>query len=616
MKNSLRACTLFFAAVMLPVKAYAVETVDVLVMYVPEALETRNGADIAARAASYIAYSNRAYENSDVDIRFRLVGLEQYNNGLTYVNGDNLGAFRGDQSVANLRQQYGADLVTLLNLRTNVSSNSFTCGIGYIAGGENGNLYRYTSSLGFSLVAVDCDLGTFTHELGHNMGLDHSYNQDSTGGLWVWARGHGVDRSFVTNMAYSSSYRTYNRIQAVSNPRVSICQDQACGVARNQERGADAAYALNAVASQIADFMPTEVGSSEPSPTPTPTPQPTATPTQAPSATPEPTQAPTPTPEPELPVCNNTPVQGNLIDNPFMDDTNAWQTLFNVSSLSIVERRTQCRDNVLLISDRSEYYSNAYQALDGELSVGNSYRFSGEFGLLNTDQRQTARFAIRKRAGSSTTYQYLQTVSITGSEMTSFEDEFVLEGDSDFDEVGIVIYGPDAGIDMIIDDIAMVQTSQSEPDEPEVSADVMNEGFESDVVGWKGYWGAQLAKSNTAADGNHSLVATGRDSVYGGPGKDLTGLLEAEQSYDLRFTVGFANSSSDQTIYAYLYYIDDDGGHWQRLSRDTVSPSRWFDVAESFVVSPNGPMTQIRLHILGPNKAASLYLDSVSITKQ
>ena len=52
------------------------KTVDVLVLYSSSAQASRNGADINARIASYIAYANQAYASSGVDMQLRLVAAQ------------------------------------------------------------------------------------------------------------------------------------------------------------------------------------------------------------------------------------------------------------------------------------------------------------------------------------------------------------------------------------------------------------------------------------------------------------------------------------------------------------------------------------------------------------
>lgn len=249
--------------------ANAVE-IDVLMLYSPEITSVSQGMDPAASAAAFIAYANETYNKSNVNIRLRRVGGMREYSGESGISGTALRNLAGDQRVADLRSQYGADLVALLTLRQQtVETNGelfFSCGIGYKLEGSNGRFYSWAKYAAFSVSAVNCGSVTPVHEWGHNMGLGHSYVQyeqrrdgevqRSRGGIYEWARGHGEFNNFATIMAYAHAYGSARRIQQFSSPNQFKCNGLRCGVYRNQFNGADAVRNLNIVADQVAAFMP------------------------------------------------------------------------------------------------------------------------------------------------------------------------------------------------------------------------------------------------------------------------------------------------------------------------------------------------------------------------
>ncbi|HNG61049.1 MAG TPA: zinc-dependent metalloprotease family protein, partial [Cellvibrionaceae bacterium] len=153
-------------------QAWAAKTVDVLVLYGSSAQASRNGADINARIASYVAYANQAYASSGVDMQLRLVAAQKLDLPISNVSEANLNTLRQNATVAQLRRQYGADVVSYLTLSQTVSGGSI-CGIGYIPAGNptSATFFSDAPSLAFNLVGVDCNLNVLTHEVGHNMGL-------------------------------------------------------------------------------------------------------------------------------------------------------------------------------------------------------------------------------------------------------------------------------------------------------------------------------------------------------------------------------------------------------------------------------------------------------------
>ncbi|MFW5824357.1 MAG: zinc-dependent metalloprotease family protein, partial [Marinobacter sp.] len=208
----------------------AANQIDVLVFYTSDAASTNSGQDINARIVSYVEHANQAYRNSDVDIQLRLAGTEQVQGSYGSVDGNVLGRFRADSTVARLRQQYGADLVALISTPQQ-TAGGYVCGVGYQPGGnENtGRFYSNASAYSFSMTGVTCGYNTFVHELGHNMSLGHSHAQNNFGSVFPWGRGHGVSGLFSTVMAYPQSYGTRNHLAQFSSPDQDRCEGQPCG---------------------------------------------------------------------------------------------------------------------------------------------------------------------------------------------------------------------------------------------------------------------------------------------------------------------------------------------------------------------------------------------------
>ncbi len=584
--TGLTACTLASTTV-------AAEVVDILVLYTPEALQTRNGADIDARISSYITYANDAYSNSQVDMQLRLVGSALLDEPYDFVNESNLSNFRRNSTVANLRREHGADAVVLLNLRQEMS-NGYVCGIGYIPSGDSGSgqLYSNASSVAYSLVGIDCGVNTFAHELGHNMSLGHSYVQGSNGGVWPWARGHGVQGLFSTVMAYPHAYGTYRQLPVFSNPRINSCQGQACGVDKNQNDGADSAANLTALASQIAAFMPTvhviDDGGDDDGDDDTP-----------PSNTP----------------CEKDPVAGNLLVNGEFDSLDGWQSGFGLSSLSIKALPASgCVDNALVVGDRTQYYSSVYQSTSGKLTVGNTYQMNAKFGIAG-GSRETVRVALRVRSSWGSRYAYLDPISVTASELTSYQQSFTLSsGDVD----GILIYGPAAGVDIVMDSLSIVPVNSANSETVRgltEAVQVVNEQFELSANGWRSYYGGKLAYTADASTGKYSLRASKRKSEYAGPALDATGALQANASYQLNASVKVLGSTSQQPVQAWLYYVDNSGGHWQKLAMASAPVGVWQPLEGQFAIDADGDISRARLHILGPEAKHSIQLDNLVIER-
>lgn len=177
----------------------AAAELDILAAYTPNARIKMGGADgIRALIQMGIADTNAALRESGSSLRVRLVGVMQvrqnetgnWSNDLSYLR--RKGEGRWDEVHAE-RSRLGADQVSMI--ATYPRSGS-TQGIGYIRAG---------ASTAFSIVrATSFGSYTFSHELGHNLGLNHSDGYVNSAGR------------FRTIIAYGS----YPRIRRYSNPDV------------------------------------------------------------------------------------------------------------------------------------------------------------------------------------------------------------------------------------------------------------------------------------------------------------------------------------------------------------------------------------------------------------
>ncbi len=221
-----------------------IHTLDILVVHDGAAISAN---DALTRAASMETYANQSLENSQAGIRFRVVKVVAVSlpNPKTDVN--TLTALRTNTTVQQLRSQYGADIVTM------ITPTGPYCGVGYVLSGRNDTIYSGLKGYAYNVVGDRC-ITSFAHEVGHNLGLGHSFKQGSRGGLYEWGRGHGVDNRFVTTMAYTSAYNA-RRVPYFSTPLVQKCDGLACGVEAGQTDGADAVRAINVSGPQIAAWF-------------------------------------------------------------------------------------------------------------------------------------------------------------------------------------------------------------------------------------------------------------------------------------------------------------------------------------------------------------------------
>lgn len=261
--------------------ASAATTVDVMIAYT-DGMVTALGSDSAVRTRiNYlISYANQAYVDSNVPLQVRLVKTVRVsytddNSNDTALqdisgfddNGNPLTTPAALSQIAGLRDQYGADLVSLMRPFRHATQGS--CGLAWLIGGDqtpisSGDMYAGYSVIGDgSNSGYYCEDKTLTHELGHNMGLAHdraNASKDSNGnpipGAFAYSFGYKNTPSgssgFGTIMAYEDA--TQDAVQKFSGPDL-LCDGYPCGVADY----ADNARTLRQTVATIAMFEPTRV---------------------------------------------------------------------------------------------------------------------------------------------------------------------------------------------------------------------------------------------------------------------------------------------------------------------------------------------------------------------
>ena len=188
------------------------------------------------------------FERSLSAVLFRTVGIL----GPTDIPEIEGGTELDEATYLELLDEYGADTVLVFR-----PSSDSLCGFAVEIGGitDKGFLHP-NEGRPYTEVFLDpsnCALDVTAHEIGHLMGMGHSYVQLSVG-TYPWSRGHGIEGEFGTIMTYAESAYTATAIDTFSNPDLD-CHGKPCGVPHtkhNHEKSSNSSLTINITKYQYA----------------------------------------------------------------------------------------------------------------------------------------------------------------------------------------------------------------------------------------------------------------------------------------------------------------------------------------------------------------------------
>ncbi len=222
-------------------------TLDTLILYSQGVYDKYNG-DVETRVQHLITTTNQVYKDSGLNVKLNPVKIQQYPIDDSIASITALENIRKSTEVANIRNEVGADHVIIYR----PYRGDGDCGRAYQNNALSNPTSTWVEKYMYAHISIDCSIYATAHEVGHNAGLGHSERQGSTG-AYSYARGHGIDNTFTTIMAYTSAYNG-QKIAKFSNPNIECINGLPCGIEEGEYKEADAVKALKQTLPLIEKF--------------------------------------------------------------------------------------------------------------------------------------------------------------------------------------------------------------------------------------------------------------------------------------------------------------------------------------------------------------------------
>jgi endo-1,4-beta-xylanase len=293
----------------------------------------------------------------------------------------------------------------------------------------------------------------------------------------------------------------------------------------------------------------------------------------------------------------------NLIPNSsFEAGTDGWFG-FGIPSVTI-GKRAHTGDRAGLATGRTDTWQGPAIDVTSLVRSGFIYDASAFVSIKHEKDDTVALSAKITCEGADATYTTVASDTAMKHEYTALDGTLTLPL-CPLSEVILYVQGPAAGVDVLVDDVALREIG--EPLGPDV---ITNSDFESGVTGWVA-WAGTLAPSNVAHTGTGSAIVTNRTDTWNGPVYDLLPQVTDGATYKVSGFIRIAGAAS-APVSETILSVCDGTQTYTSVATGTANDQGFVSLSGSYLVPPCDNLTQLSLYFEGPAAGIDEIVDDVT----
>jgi hypothetical protein len=292
----------------------------------------------------------------------------------------------------------------------------------------------------------------------------------------------------------------------------------------------------------------------------------------------------------------------NLVGNSSLEaGLEGWSALGNASLATAVDAAHTGRRSARA-SGRSAAWQGPRHDVSALVGPARSYDASVWVRVAGAATANAGLTAQIVCAGADPVFQPLGSAAVSAAGWTQLSGTLSVP-DCDVSSVAVYVEGPNAGVDVLVDDLALRERPQPNS--------IDNADFEAGAAGWFGWGPTTVGLSTDAHGGNQALRGSGRTASWNGIATDLTSKVVSTASYRASAWMKISGAASDNAVLTAAVGCAGGATQFIRVGAATATDSGWVEVGGTVTI-PNCTVQSFALYGEGPAAGVDLLMDDVT----